>query len=77
MKTYSNQIYDGAEALNRILNEKRKWSHSYSSEENTKLCNAIRICLGKDLLSAETCDARLYTDFVTDEFNNIPGNDVY
>ena len=77
MKTYNNQIYDGSEALNRILNEKRKRAETYSAEENNRLCNAIRICLGKDLLSAETWDARLYTDFVTDGFNNIPVNDVY
>ncbi len=78
MKTYNvHQMYTGSEALSIILNDKRGRQQKYSSEENLRLCNAIRICLGKELLTAETWDARIYTDFVTDEFNNIPQNDVY
>jgi hypothetical protein len=78
MKTYNNnKLYNGSEALSLILNEKHKLIDKYSAEDNLRLCNAIRICLGKELLSAETWDARLYTDFVTNEFNNIPQNDVY
>jgi hypothetical protein len=78
MKTYNlHQLYTGSEALDKILKEKRKSRYGYSSEENLTLCNAIRVCLGKEPLNTETWDAKLFTNFVKDEFNNIPQNDVY